>query len=144
MSCTNPIICEKHGVLVSINERADNIFRFFLSDNPYDDDPIRDWFKVCSGITQVGYTSTLFDYNYFSCGPAIEYADARSKPLSSLLLQLTWFTYIWGGFEAYIDSFELPACPHQRGKFNAVNHFWSQILSLIIARFRITTTSLTC
>jgi hypothetical protein len=53
----------------------------------------------------------------------VDYAEARSKQLSDLLLHLTWFTFIWGGFEALIDTLELPACPQQRGKFNALNYF---------------------
>jgi len=123
MECKNPIICKTHGVLKPLTEQAYNIYRFLLAENPYDIDPTRDWFKICSGITKVEYTEGLHDNAWIVCGPAGEYDDAVSAHLEKLLLNLTYFTYIWGGFESLVDGLALEDCPDQRGKFNKVAHY---------------------
>lgn len=123
MECKNPIICRKHGFLVSLPEHANNIYRFLLAENPYDIDPTRDWFKICSRITKVEYNESLHDYSMIICGPAGDYDDAMSAHLENLLLNLTYFTYAWGGFESLIDNLNLPDCNFQRGKFNKVAHY---------------------
>ncbi|TCD01224.1 hypothetical protein [Pedobacter psychroterrae] len=123
MECKNPIICKKHGILVSVTDHANNIYRFLLAENPYDEDPMRDWFRICSGITKVNYTEGLNDNAWLVCGAAADYDDAKSKYLEDLLLQLTWFTYIWGGFESLIDGLSFQECPKQRGKINKVGFY---------------------
>jgi len=123
MECKNPIICKKHGFLVSLPEHANNIYRFLIAENPYDNDPTRDWFRVCSRITKVEYNESLHDHSMIICGPAGDYDDAVSVHLEKLLLNLTYFTYVWGGFESLVDNLDLPECLHQRGKFNKVAQY---------------------
>lgn len=123
MKCKNPIICKKHGFLVSLPEHANNIYRFLIAENHYDTDPTRDWFRICSRITKIEYNESLHDHSMIVCGPAGDYDDAVSAHLEILLLNLTYFTYIWGGFESLVDNLNLPECPQQRGKCNKVAYY---------------------
>ena len=123
--CSNPIICPKHGMLVPVSEHSHNIYRYLLHKTFSTEDPVRDWFEIAAGIESVSYNSALFDDNVFSCNPAIEYDEKLSKFRSNLLLQLTKFSYIWGGFEALLDSVNLPGCPFERGKINSLCHYLS-------------------
>ncbi|MBE5320039.1 hypothetical protein IM793_12775 [Pedobacter sp. MR2016-19] len=123
MDCNNPIICSKHGTLVSLSEHCNNLFRFFRSEHPYDDDPVRNWFKVSSGIKGIDYDEGMFDITGSWCQPAFAYDEAMTKHLSDLIYQLTNFSLIWGGFESFVENLDLPDCPHQRGKINKASYF---------------------
>jgi hypothetical protein len=115
--------CKEYGPFLDIQQHSFNIFRFFVCENPYTECTLADWFHLASGIKSVDYTSDLFDSSSAWCRPAYEYEFEKSKFHSKLITELTRFTFIWGGFEAFVDTLNLSACPTKRGKFNAVNYF---------------------
>jgi hypothetical protein len=121
--CTNPLICKKHGTLVGVDEHAHRLYTFMLLENPYNGDSIREWFQIASGIIKVDYYSDRFGTFSAYCDTAAEYENDKSKYHQSLITHLTRFTYIFAGLESFIDNLNLPACPHQRGKYNAVANF---------------------
>jgi hypothetical protein len=117
------IICPIYGPLVELKRHCHNIARFFIYENPYDSTPISSWFEIASGIQEVKYISSLFDESVIWCGPAIEYEEEKSDFHSRLIRELTRFNFIWSGFEAFLDSIEIPVCKKQPGKINNVNYF---------------------
>lgn len=106
-----------------LTQHANNIYRFLIAVNPYNVNPTKDWFRICSRITKIEYNEGLHDNTWIICGPAGDYDDAVSVYLERLLLNLTYFTYIWGGFESFVEDLNLPDCPNQRGKFNKVSFY---------------------
>jgi hypothetical protein len=115
------IICPKNGALVELSRHCHNIVRFFVFDNPYSENQVSSWFQLASGIKEVSYKSDMYDDLVQWCGPAIEYENEKSKFHSRLIKELAIFSFIWGGFEAYLDTIELPKCPKYPGKINSVN-----------------------
>ncbi len=115
-------MCSKHGPFVDLDRHCHNITRFFIFEEDFDSN-ISSWFQIASGITEVKYISDLHDGSMFQCGPTMEYEEAKSKFHSQLIKELTRFSFIWGGFEAFLDTLKVSTCKVQPGKINNVNHF---------------------
>jgi hypothetical protein len=130
MECKS-IICVKHGPLIGLHQHANNIARFLIYGNLSESDNVGSWFRIASGITKVHYISDRFDNSFFMCGTAMEYEDEKSKFHSKLIHALTFFNYVWGGFEAYVDTLELNNCPSRRGKINKVNFHLKENFSML-------------
>ncbi|SFU75506.1 hypothetical protein SAMN05216480_12018 [Pustulibacterium marinum] len=109
--------------IVDLQRHSHNIYKFLLYYNPYDQNTVNSWFYLASGIEYVHFLSDKYDDYVQWCGSAIEYENHRSKFHSDLILNLTRFNYIWGGLEAFIDSFDFPNCPSRSGKINKVNYY---------------------
>lgn len=122
MECKS-ILCVKHGPLIGLDRHAHNIARFFIYENFYDEELISPWFRIASGIENVKYYSDKYDPFVQWCGTAIDYENAKSSFHSKLIKSLTFFNFIWGGFEAYVDTLEIEDCPKYKGKINKVNFF---------------------
>jgi hypothetical protein len=119
------VYCKDFGPFLSLQQHSYNMNRFLVSHNQYNDNQIANWFHLASGINKVDYSSDLFDSTSMWCRPAYEYEEEKSKFHSRLITELTRFTFIWGGFEAFIDSLNIEPCPFKQGKINSINHFLS-------------------
>lgn len=114
-----------NGLLIDLQRHSHNIARFFIYENPFDDELISPWFRIASEIENVIYKSHKYDRFVQFCGPAVDYETSKSDFHSDLIHNLTCFNFIWSGFEAYLDTLSLPSSPdkRKRGKINSVNYF---------------------
>ncbi len=123
MKYTHSIICPTHGPLIDLTEHSYYLSRFFACENPSHDNYIYYWFQIASGIISIEYQSDRYDDSVFQCRPTMEYEEEKSKFHSKLIKALTTFNFIWGGFEAFLNSVNIPECPYQGGKINDAS-FW--------------------
>lgn len=70
-----------------------------------------EWLDLAAGLQKVEVVTGSFDQSLMYCESALDYENARSDCLSSLLVRLTMFTFVWGAFEIIGNLIEPPSIP---------------------------------
>src|ERR1700734_1223329 len=68
-----------------------------------------EWLDLAAGLQKVEVVTGSFDQSLMYCESALDYENARSDCLSSLVVHLTMFTFVWGAFEIVGNLIEPPS-----------------------------------
>ncbi|MCC7004375.1 hypothetical protein IT397_00425, partial [Candidatus Nomurabacteria bacterium] len=109
--------------LIPLKKHIRGIAEYFQSKG-YEE--VANWFWMSSSINSVEFDGIRYDSAFMMCRPAYEYEVEKQNLHSKLMTELTKFLYVYSGFEALLNTLNLPKCPNSVGKINAAKFFIKQ------------------